>query len=125
MAQKSRPLRPPFVHHSIDIASRDSFGWGSVCALVLLSLRCAGDEMPTLAASSLKSTEQIVPQANEAPARRRVDDGLSYAAHCWAPGSAFSDPKCNCLGEDAHPKLGSRPTVKIVIGGWYVCCEVH
>ena len=84
--------------------------------------------MPTLAAGGLASTEQIAPQANaqHAPrARRRVDDGLSYAAHCWAPGRAFSDPKCNCLGEDAHPKLGSRPTVKIVIGGWYVRCEVH
>ena len=54
------------------------------------------------------------------PARRSEDDSRLYTTHCWAPGSAFTDPSCNCLGELAHPKLGSRRTIKIVVGGWYV-----
>jgi hypothetical protein len=54
------------------------------------------------------------------PARRRVDDRISYAVHCWAPGSAFVDPSCNCLGEAAHAQLGSRPTIKVLVGSWCV-----
>jgi hypothetical protein len=74
--------------------------------------------------------EQIVPQASAQPtlaARRRVDDRLSYAVHCWAPGRAVADPSCNCLGEAAHPKLGAQPTIRVIVGSWYVrsiyCCR--
>ena len=39
----------------------------------------------------------------------------TYAVECWAAGSAFSnDSRCNCLGEPAHPKLGSRRTIEIL-----------
>jgi hypothetical protein len=81
--------------------------------------------LPTPAASDVDSTEQTVPAVPQAntqharPERRRLDDRLSYAVPCWAPGSAFADPACNCLGEAAHPKLGSRPTIKVVVGSWY------
>ncbi len=80
--------------------------------------------VPTPAASDGANMEQpeTVPHANaqHAPAaRRRVDNRLSYAVHCWAPGSAFADPSCNCLGEAAHPKLGARPTIRVIVGSWY------
>jgi uncharacterized small protein (DUF1192 family) len=60
---------------------------------------------------------ETVPQT--APARRRGKDEITYDVHCWAPNSTFTDPSCNCLGEAAHPKLGSRPTIRIIIGSWY------
>jgi hypothetical protein len=64
--------------------------------------------------------QHIAPQtAQLVPARRSGKDEIAYAAHCWAPNSTFSDPSCNCLGEAAHPKLGSRPTIRVVIGSWY------
>jgi hypothetical protein len=63
-------------------------------------------------------TQQLAPQTNSS-ARRRGDEH-AFSAHCWAPGSAFADPSCNCLGEPAHPNLGSRPTIKVCIGSWYV-----
>ena len=44
---------------------------------------------------------------------------MAYAVHCWSPNSTFTDPSCNCLGEAAHPKLGSRPTIRIIVGSWY------
>ena len=53
------------------------------------------------------------------PARRSGKDEITYAVHCWAPNSAFTDPSCNCLGEAAHPKLGSRPMIRIIVGSWY------
>jgi hypothetical protein len=53
------------------------------------------------------------------PARRSGDrSGDQYSTQCWAPGSAFVDPSCNCLGQPAHPMLGSRRTVKVVVGSW-------
>ena len=54
-----------------------------------------------------------------APARRGGKEVEVYAAHCWAPNSSFTDPSCNCLGEGAHPKLGYRSTIKIIVGSWY------
>jgi uncharacterized small protein (DUF1192 family) len=64
--------------------------------------------------------QRIKPQtAQRAPARRSGKDEIAYAVHCWAPNSTFTDPSCNCLGEAAHPKLGSRPTIRIIIGSWY------
>jgi uncharacterized small protein (DUF1192 family) len=64
--------------------------------------------------------QQIAPQtAQRVPARRSGKIEIAYAAHCWAPNSTFTDPSCNCLGEAAHPKLGSRPTIRIVVGSWY------
>jgi hypothetical protein len=61
---------------------------------------------------------EIAPQTNSS--ERRRGDEHAFSAHCWAPGSAFADPSCNCLGESAHPNLGSRPTIKVCIGSWYV-----
>ncbi len=43
------------------------------------------------------------------------------AHHCWAANSSVTDPACNCLGEDPPPKLSSRPTIKVGVGGWYAC----
>jgi hypothetical protein len=65
--------------------------------------------------------QQIAPQTAQlaAPARRRGKDEMAYAVHCWSPNSTFTDPSCNCLGEAAHPKLGSRPTIRIIVGSWY------
>ena len=64
--------------------------------------------------------QQIAPKpAQRVLARRSGKDEIAYAAHCWAPNSTFTDPSCNCLGEAAHPKLGSRPTIRVVIGSWY------
>jgi hypothetical protein len=57
----------------------------------------------------------------ESGRRRRA--GTTYAVECWAAGSAFSNgSRCNCLGEPAHPKLGSRRTIKILLASWYGCC---
>ena len=70
--------------------------------------------------------QHIAPQiAQLVPARRSGKDEIAYAAHCWAPNSTFNDPSCNCLGEAAHPKLGTSPTIGIIVGSWYVhsvCC---
>ena len=65
--------------------------------------------------------QQIAPQTprHAGSARRRGKDEITYDVHCWAPNSTFTDPSCNCLGEAAHPKLGSRPTIRIIIGSWY------
>ncbi len=65
--------------------------------------------------------QQIAPQIAQraAPARRRGKDEIAYAVHCWAQNSSFTDPLCNCLGEGAHPKLGYRRTIGIIVGGWY------
>jgi hypothetical protein len=67
---------------------------------------------------------QIAPQSAQraAPARRGGKDEIAYSVHCWAPKSTFTDPACNCLGEPAHPKLGSRPTIKILLPSWYGLC---
>jgi hypothetical protein len=59
----------------------------------------------------------------ESGGRRRAGKGgvhATYAVECWAAGSAFfNGSRCNCLGEPAHPKLGSRRTIKILIPSWY------
>ena len=64
--------------------------------------------------------QQIAPQTAQlaAPARRRGKNEMAFAVHCWSPNSTFTDPSCKCLGEAAHPKLGSRPTIRIIIGSW-------
>ena len=63
----------------------------------------------------------------ESGGRRRAGKGgvhATYAVECWAAGSAFlHDARCNCLGEPAHPKLGSRRTIKILLPSWYVRCS--
>ena len=67
--------------------------------------------------------QQIAPQiAQRVPARRRGKDEMVYATHCWAPNSTFTDPSCNCLGEPAHSKLGSRRTIKILVPSWHGRC---
>ena len=53
------------------------------------------------------------------PERRAKAVYLKYAVRCWEPSSAFADPSCNCLEEAPHPNLGSRPTIKVVVGNWY------
>ena len=62
----------------------------------------------------------------ESGRRRRAGQGdihATYAVECWAAGSAFlHDARCNCLGEPAHPKLGSRRTIKILLASWYGRC---
>ena len=66
---------------------------------------------------------QIAQSAQRAaPARRVGKDEIAYSVHCWAPNSTFTDPACNCLGEPAHPKLGSRRTIKILLPSWYGRC---
>jgi hypothetical protein len=67
-----------------------------------------GDRMP-----------RDVSRRSRKPARRSADPRVSYAVHCWAAGSAFADPACNCLGHPAHPKLGLRRTIRIVVASWY------
>ncbi len=63
------------------------------------------------------------PDAAHAESGRRRRTGTTYAVECWAAGSAFSNgSRCNCLGEPAHPKLGSRRTIKILLASWYGCC---
>jgi hypothetical protein len=71
------------------------------------------------AADQATAVHQIAPQtAQLAPARRRGKDKIAYAVHCWAPNSTFTDPSCNCLGESAHPQLGSRRTIRILLPSW-------
>ncbi len=87
--------------------------------------------MPTYSASDVASMERGLQRANALSIRRRVVNRASYAVHCWALGSAFMDPSCNCLGVVPHPKLGSRRAIKVVVGSWYVYaaksvqCEQH
>ena len=78
-------------------------------------------ESPGGTSDQATGMQQIAPQTAQraAPARRRGKDEMSYAVHCCAPNSSFTDPLCNCLGEAAHPKLGSRPTIRIIVGSWY------
>ena len=54
------------------------------------------------------------------PERRTKAVDLTYAVRCWEPSSAFADPSCNCLEEAPHPNIGSRQTIKVVVGNWYV-----
>ena len=73
-------------------------------------------------ATGVTDDKAATQQANgkHAPTTRRSgEDHMTYAVQCWAPGSAFADPSCNCLGEAAHPKLGARPTITIIVGSWY------
>ena len=86
-----------------------------------------GGTAPSFALAALAEeaagTEQIpkvVPRVDHAPpARRRGVNPRVYAVHCWAPSSAFANPSCKCLGQAMHPKLASRPTIKIIVGSWY------
>jgi hypothetical protein len=89
-----------------------------------LCVRCAAGDpvvMPTVAASD--AAEEQTKLHNDAQltlaASRRADDRLSYAVDCWMPRSAFTNASCNCLAEAAHPKLGARRTVNVVVGSWY------
>jgi hypothetical protein len=74
-------------------------------------------------AEKAAGTEQIprfVPRVDHArPARRTGGNPEVYAAHCWAPSSAFANQLCNCIGQAIQPKLSSRPTIKIIVGSWY------
>jgi hypothetical protein len=74
-------------------------------------------------AEEVAGTEQIPKitlRADHAPpARRTGGNSLVYAVHCWAASSAFVNPSCNCLGQVMHPKLASRPTIKVIVGSWY------
>jgi hypothetical protein len=67
----------------------------------------AGGRQPT----THETTERFGPV-------RRSGEPLQYATQCWAPGSTFADPSCNCLGKPAHPRLGSRRTVKVIVASW-------
>jgi len=77
-------------------------------------------QSPGGTADQTTGMQHIAPQtAQLVPARRSGKDEIAYAAHCWAPNSTFNDPSCNCLGEAAHPKLGERRTITIIVGSWY------
>ncbi len=52
------------------------------------------------------------------PVRRNADNVIMYSTQCWANGSAFADGSCNCLDEK-RPELGSRRTIRVVVGSWY------
>ena len=88
-------------------------------------------EMPTGSGATVGGVsvaEHIAPRVsveNRPPARRSGTSEVDYAVHCWAPNSTFTDPSCNCLGRPAHPKLGSRLTIKLVLPSWYVHCPRH
>ena len=78
--------------------------------------------MPTVAASYAAGMEHIELHTKAQLAlaeRRRADDRLLYAVDCWTPRSTLTDASCNCLAEVAHPELGSRRTVNVVVGSWY------
>jgi hypothetical protein len=71
-------------------------------------------------AAGTKQIPKFVPRVDHAPPARRTGGNPEvYAVHCWAPSSAFANPSCNCLGQAMHPKLASRPTIKIIVGSWY------
>ena len=71
-----------------------------------------------------QSTQPVLAGVKHAkPTRRRRGDAERYAVHCWAAGSAFADPSCNCLGEPPHPLLGSRRTMRIVVGSWHASSD--
>ena len=74
---------------------------------------------PLLALPSRSSSGAADEAIGAARARRGGKEAEAYAVHCWAPNSSFTDPSCNCLGEGAHPKLGYRSTIKIIVGSWY------
>jgi hypothetical protein len=77
-------------------------------------------QSPDGTADQTTGMQQTAPQtAQRVPARRSGKDEIAYAAHCWAQNSTFTDPSCNCLNEAVHAKLGSRPTIRVVIGSWY------
>ncbi len=80
------------------------------------------------ATPAMQQTTRPVPADAEhvRPARRSGDE-QQYAVHCWTAGSAFADSSCNCLGEPAHPKLGSRRTIRIIVGSWHarLCKPAH
>ena len=79
-------------------------------------------ESPGETADQATGMQQIAHQTarRAVPARGSGKDEIAYAVHCWAPNSTFTDPSCNCFGEAAHPKLGSRPTIGIIVGSWYL-----
>jgi hypothetical protein len=65
------------------------------------------------------NTNSNAEQPEHAPPVRRSGDGhLVYAVRCWGPSIAFSEPSCNCFGQQPHPKLDSRRTITIVVGSW-------
>ena len=75
---------------------------------------------PAEEAAGTEQIPKIVPRVGHAPPARRTGGNPEvYAVHCWAPSSAFANPSCNCLGQAMHPKLASRPTIKIIVGSWY------
>jgi hypothetical protein len=74
---------------------------------------------PLLPLPSRSSSGAADEAIGAARARRGGKEAEAYAVHCWAPNSSFTDPSCNCLGEGAHPKLGYRSTIKIIVGSWY------
>ena len=116
---------------------------GALCAPLATNQTVAGfrplsalpSESTGAIADEVASTQQLVLQsvspkpkrlkAERAPPARRTEETHSahqrvYAVQCWAAMSAFTDPSCNCLGGAAPLKLGSRPTIKIVVGSWCV-----
>jgi hypothetical protein len=71
-------------------------------------------------AAGTEQIPKIVRRVDHAPpARRTGGNPLVYAEHCWAPSNALANPSCKCLGQAMHPKLASRPTIKIIVGSWY------
>jgi hypothetical protein len=102
-----------------EIEDQTDVGVAAPPALTRQSAGAAHDDAP--------STHRIVRTNSEHTEhlRRSGGDGLHegsrlmYAVSCWEAGSAFADRACNCLGEPPHPKLGSRQTIKVVVGSWY------
>jgi hypothetical protein len=57
--------------------------------------------------------------------RRERDLPSTYSAQCYRPGSSFTDASCGCLGKPKSSQFDLRPTIKIVVGSWYVPPDVQ
>ena len=116
---------------------------GSLCTPRSNETRRQGAPEPTRTALVIQPTQLIAATGYNASAvqqqprradgahaesgRRRAgqtDVHATYGVECWAAGSAFSNgSRCNCLGKPAHPELGSRRTIKILLASWYPHCS--
>ena len=57
--------------------------------------------------------------------RRESDLPTIYSAQCYRAGSSFDDASCGCLGKPKSSQFDLRPTIKIVVGSWYVPPDVQ
>ena len=119
------PHRPALMKHTLLFPAR--LAGGAASGVLLLTVFVAHFSVALAAmATPEPAGVSVVPSSGTAdeavgakPARRRGNGAEAYAVHCWAPNSSFTDPSCNCIGEGAHPKLGYRRTIRIIVGSWY------